>query len=94
MLCYAVWDLSSHQVLLHRLAQLTSSSGLAWPLFLGPHRLAAHLNVCYISLEQSHLMLCYTVYRSSAHALLRRLGQLTSSSATPSRSSALIQGVA
>ena len=63
MLCYAVWDIS-HQVLLHRLAQPTSSSATPSSmahLKLCPHHLvqlissyatqssAAHLKLCYIS---------------------------------------------
>ena len=58
---------------------------------LCPHRLAqAHLNLCPHQSSAAHLKLCYTVYRSSPHALLRRLGQLTSSSATPPRTAHLM----
>ena len=62
MLCYAVWD-SSHQVLLHRLAQLTSCS--ATPSS------AAHLKLCYTQSSAAQLIkLCYAVWDSSHQALL------------------------
>ena len=47
MLCYAVWD-SSHQVMLHRLAQLISSSATlscAAHLMLGNTVYAAHFKL-------------------------------------------------
>ena len=48
------------------------------------HRLRSSPHALIHTPSAAHLKLSYTVYCSSGHALSRRLGHLTSSSATPS----------